>query len=149
MSDSLLQCQANPVESELITDADGKFKFENVNPGSYEITLERNGFVSPNHQPGHYSSPISLVAGQKLDGLVFRIESASAITGKIADEDGDPVQGAVVTVSRTFAGVPTTDSLQNTTNDRFAFQVSRRVSTWFGLLLIVIPHLAGRMFRSK
>lgn len=146
----IMAVPGEPVESELITGADGKFRFENVNPRSYEIRLERNGFVSPNHQPGHYSSPISLVAGHAVDGLVFRVEAASAITGKIVDEDGDPMQGVIVVVTRTFAGVPSTDSSQATTNDLGEFRVSGLATGQYMVFAsLASDPPAGKTFRNK
>src|SRR5260370_28955548 len=53
--------QQNPYAS--VTDAEGDFRVEGVQPGEYRVTLERNGFVATNHSSHAYSSTSLSLAG--------------------------------------------------------------------------------------
>ncbi len=87
--------QRSPYAS--ITDAEGHFRVESMQPGEYRVTLERNGFVATNRRSKVYSSKLlSLSAGQETTGLLFRMQPAGVVQGKIVDEDGDPVRGVEV-----------------------------------------------------
>ena len=80
-----------------VTDAEGHFQIDGVQPGDYRVALERNGFVNSNRRSHSYSSSsLSVAAGQNVTGLLFRMLPAGVIQGKIVDEDGDPVPGAEV-----------------------------------------------------
>lgn len=81
-----------------VTDPQGHFQIEGVQPGDYRVTLERNGFVSTNRRSRTYSSAsLTIAAGQDVTGLLFRMLPAGVIEGKILDDDGDPLRGAEVT----------------------------------------------------
>ena len=105
--------EQNPRTS--VTDAEGHFQMDAVQPGNYRVTLERNGFVTTNHRSRAYSATsLSLIAGQDITGLLFRMLPAGVIQGKIVDEDGDPLSGVqVVAMSPTsqngFGGAQTND----------------------------------------
>ena len=80
-----------------ITDSDGHFQMEGVQPGEYRVILVRSGFLAATRRSRLYSSTLlSLTAGQSLQGLLFRMRPAGVIKGKIVDEDGDAVPGASV-----------------------------------------------------
>ena len=84
-----------------VTDAAGKFVIEEVNPGKYRLTADRNGFVRNAYgaktpeQPG---TEITLDKGQKLPGIVFKLVPQGVISGKVVDEDGEPLGGARILV---------------------------------------------------
>lgn len=85
------------------TAADGTFLIENVLPGRYLLMAERTGFldVEKRRRDGRV---LSLSAGQELADVHIRLQASAVIRGRVTDEDGDPMQGAQVTVMRqTFA----------------------------------------------
>jgi protocatechuate 3,4-dioxygenase beta subunit len=91
-----------------VTDAEGRFKVEDIEPGAYGVYLERNGFLEAEkrrrrHFGGHM---LTLVPGQEIKDLVFRMQPAAVISGKILDADGDPVPQVNITVThyRTASG---------------------------------------------
>ena len=98
-----------------VTDAEGHFQIDHVQPGDYFVTLERNGFVSTRRRSRNYSSTsFSVAAGQDVTGLLFRMLPAGVIEGKVLDEDGDPLPGAEVvaaaaTGQNAVSGGPTND----------------------------------------
>jgi protocatechuate 3,4-dioxygenase beta subunit len=98
-----------------VTDAEGHFRIEGAQPGNYRISLDRNGFVAPNHRSRVYSSAsLSLTAGQETTGLLLRMQPAGVVQGTIVDEEGDPVSGVQVVVmsptsQNAFGGGQTND----------------------------------------
>jgi Carboxypeptidase regulatory-like domain len=95
------QQQQQPAPSGAITvstDATGKFEFPSLEPGSYTLSARRDGFANASyHHPGKsQAEPIVLVAGDRKTGIELRLVPYGAIAGRIADEDGDPIQGIQV-----------------------------------------------------
>jgi Carboxypeptidase regulatory-like domain len=106
------------------TDSDGRFQIDQVQPGEYRVTLERNGFLGTNRRSRRYSSTLlSFASGQELQGLLFRMRQAGVIKGKVVDEDGDPVpEMNVVAISASaHDGASNSDG---TTNDLGEFRIA-------------------------
>src|SRR5581483_6055454 len=86
------------------TDAEGRFTFESVEPGSYRLAAQRNGFVTTEYgalgadRPG---TVLVLASGHKLE-LTMKVVPLGAISGRVLDADGDAVSGAVVSAIRSF-----------------------------------------------
>ena len=72
--------------SYLESDAGGRFAFQTVRVGSCTISAGANGFL-----PGR--SDINLADGHKVSGIALRLAPSSAVSGRIVDEDGDPLNG--------------------------------------------------------
>lgn len=85
------------------SEADGSFRFEGVEPGDYMLMGERSGFLHT--QYGAKSAmglgqTISLRPSQQLTGLNLALIKQAVISGKVVDDDGDPVAGAMVQALR-------------------------------------------------
>jgi len=86
------------------TDAEGRFTFDAVEPGSYRLAVQRNGFVPTEYgalgadRPG---TVFVLASEQKLD-LTIKVVPLGVIAGRVLDADGDAVPGAVVSAIRSF-----------------------------------------------
>jgi protocatechuate 3,4-dioxygenase beta subunit len=85
------------------TDDTGRFAFRDLEPGSYLLLAERPGFARQAY--GARSNPLSgttllLSAAQRLKDLTFRLAPNSIISGRVVDEEGEPVQNAVVMALR-------------------------------------------------
>jgi protocatechuate 3,4-dioxygenase beta subunit len=126
---TLRSIDARPGQGNVVmttSDPAGLFIFSNVQPGKYIVTAQRNGFVSQNaRRPAIQTLTVS--PGQDLSGVVIKLTPHSVITGKVLDEDGDPLYGATVSVmeNRYFRGRRTLTSRGNgTVNDLGEYRIS-------------------------
>jgi protocatechuate 3,4-dioxygenase beta subunit len=101
------------------TDADGHFRVENVTPGRYRIFVERTGFVGVNERGLKSDLNVFTVqAGQAADGMLLRMSPTAVISGRITDEDGDPMSGVRVLALNKIPGKATRGTAATeTTND--------------------------------
>lgn len=84
-----------------VSDANGSFCFQNVEPGEYALTGAKAGYLitrygsrSP-YQPG---TTLTVASGSAATGVVLALVPQGVISGKVLDEDGDPVDDATVQV---------------------------------------------------
>ena len=98
------------------SDAEGNFSISNITPGRYHLLIERTGylFVDTKHHRSD-STTLSLEPGQSLTGQVFRMLPCAVVTGRVLDEDGDPMPEAFVTLLRR---VPSSDRLDQVAGER-------------------------------
>jgi hypothetical protein len=103
------------------TDADGNFRFKHVAPGDYDLSAEKNGFLDVS-----YDTVLSVRAGDELKDLTLKLPPAAAISGRIVDEDEDPIPNAEVTLwyRESFAGHNVLrHNRRTTTNDAGEFRI--------------------------
>jgi hypothetical protein len=87
------------------TDADGHFRIDNVAPGRYSIFFEKTGFAGVNGRGLKSDTNVLTVqAGQSLEDLLFRMLPTAVISGRVTDEDGDPMHEVRVFVQRKKPG---------------------------------------------
>jgi hypothetical protein len=87
---------------EVVTDDGGRFELRDLEPGSWELTVSRSGYISRKagqSRPFGRSTPMPLSAGQQVN-VAIPLTRASAIVGRIYDEYGEPVTAARVMVLR-------------------------------------------------
>jgi protocatechuate 3,4-dioxygenase beta subunit len=101
------------------TDTDGHFHIENVVPGRYRIFIERVGFVGVNeHGLKSDVNVFTVQAGQAVEDLLFRMLPTAVISGRITDEDGDPMSGVRVVAQKKKPGKSARESVgTEATND--------------------------------
>jgi len=80
--------------------ADGNFAFSDLPPGSYALDVWRNGYATFSCETNRDCRQLSLKPGQKLDDLALRLDPAGVISGRVFDEDQDPVEGIQVYLLR-------------------------------------------------
>lgn len=83
-----------PTSYSTSADAAGKFAMKDIEAGKYRLNVNRNGYVSTAYgarSPGRPGTTLTLLRGQNLKDIVFRLAPHAVITGRILDEDGDPV----------------------------------------------------------
>lgn len=101
------------------TDADGHFRVENVVPGRYRIFLEKTGLVEVNGRGFKTDANIFTVqAGRAVDDLLFRMLPTAIVSGRVTDEDGDPMSGVRVIAQKRKPGKATRETAgSESTND--------------------------------
>jgi len=85
------------------SDADGRFAFENVQPGAYTLSAEKVGYLrqgAATRGPGSAAQIVKLAAGQELTGLLVKLMPQAVVSGRILDEEGEPLPHIGVTVLR-------------------------------------------------
>jgi protocatechuate 3,4-dioxygenase beta subunit len=85
---------AQQINYSTTTDAGGKFAMQDLEPGKYRLSASANGFVQVSYGargPNRPGTTVSLDAGQHLKDVNFKLTPHGVITGRIVDEDGDPV----------------------------------------------------------
>jgi hypothetical protein len=84
------------------TDIRGHFYLELV-PGSYRLWVEREGFARQSYGsavPEGTGTLLTVLPGQELHDIAFRITPLGALSGRVFDQDGDPLQGVGIQVLR-------------------------------------------------
>jgi len=108
--------------AETRTDAHGNFTFEGVAPGTYVLRASQIGFFSPDPERA-FTDPVELLAGQHVQDLDLRLIAGGAITGRIADEEGDPVIAAEVIALRFQANGELIHHANAQTDDRGVYRL--------------------------
>jgi len=91
---------ASPISRD--TDVQGHFHLE-LTPGSYRVWVEREGFARQSYGssvPEGTGSLLTVSSGQELRDIAFRITPLGALSGRVLDQDGDPLQGVGIQVLR-------------------------------------------------
>jgi hypothetical protein len=108
------------------TDVDGRFHIDNVQPARYRLFVERTGFVGVNERGLKSDANIFTVqAGQSVEGLVLHMLPTAVITGRVTDQDGDPMSGVSVIAQRRMPGKAKRENVASgTTNDLGEFRLA-------------------------
>jgi hypothetical protein len=112
----------------MVTGPEGAFVFTGLTPGKYTLTAQARGYnIRSFNQHEHFSS--SIAVGPDLDSthLVFQMPPECGISGVVADEAGEPVRNAQVTLylaGRAYDDAPVTltRTSTTTTNDEGAYR---------------------------
>jgi len=83
-----------------VTDAAGKFRIENIEAGDYFLDYRKTGFVSSRRAFGFSTRVLKLSAGESLTDLRYALLPQAIVTGRVVDDEGEPVQGASVLLVR-------------------------------------------------
>src|ERR1035437_1076149 len=86
-----LTARQGPISLTADTDAEGKFAFTALPPGTYSLFATRDGF-----DPTPRWTVVSLGPDGHITDATIRLPPLSVITGHVLDEDGEPVDRAQV-----------------------------------------------------
>ena len=101
-----------------LTTSDGKFSITGLVPGSYAVTLDRIGFSMPTGPDA--PDDLVLKPDDKKDDLRWKLEPVGAITGRVTNADGEPVEGVDVEVE---SAAGSSSDLGGTTDAKGRFRV--------------------------
>ncbi len=79
-----------------VTDAEGRFAIREIEAGRYSMSATRNGYVPQQYGqkspgPGQMGSVLTFNAGQEMKDILFRMVRGGTISGRVVDEDGEPL----------------------------------------------------------
>lgn len=89
------------------TDASGKFAFDNLPTGPYQVIAMHQNY--PQARMGGVRKSVQVTADDNASNVTVEMVPGAAVSGHIVDEDGDPVNGCMVQVhpAKNFSqGVP-------------------------------------------
>ncbi len=90
-----------PPLASVAADAEGKFLFERVPPGTYLLSADCPGYArSPYHPDGPRARgiPFGLEAGQRLDSLTLRMNPNASVSGRIRSPEGQALADVFVSL---------------------------------------------------
>jgi hypothetical protein len=109
-----------------LSDLAGRFRFDNVTPGDYGLWAEAQGYV---RNAGRFFAPsqaVSVEEEKTIKDFSIRLEPLGTISGRVLDENGDPVPGAAadgLRYSYSREGARLAHRAMATTNDRGEYRL--------------------------
>jgi protocatechuate 3,4-dioxygenase beta subunit len=85
------------------TDELGRYRVDALPAGTYTVSATKTGYVDSQYGQRRAAlggTPIELADAQQLANVDLRLQRGGVITGRILDEDGEPLARATVTVLR-------------------------------------------------
>jgi hypothetical protein len=92
-----------PLSLRTNSDAEGNFSFDNLSEGFYNLRGEKTAYLNTIYgarSSGAGGSPIRLSKGDKRQDLQLKLIPQAAISGRVLDEDGDPLDRVELTLLR-------------------------------------------------
>lgn len=112
------------------SDMRGHFEFHNVRTGDYELEGEKAGYIRSSfgaRRAGSDGAPLHVVSGSDITHLEVNLIKCSVLSGKVVDENGQPVSGALIDAFYTawIYGHPVNDIKgQASSNDRGEYRLT-------------------------
>ena len=81
------------------TNSEGRYELRNLPAGRYSLSVSRTGYLTLRYgqrRPLEQGSVLQLLDKQIADNVDFALPRQSVISGRITDEEGEPVAGALV-----------------------------------------------------
>ena len=85
------------------SDQQGSYVFDGVDAGTYALTAEHAGYLTTPYSiggPASSQSLITLKPGQRMTEVNVRLLPQAVLSGRVLDEDGDPISRATVMLTR-------------------------------------------------
>ncbi len=111
------------------TDDAGHYVVEGLDPGTYSLSVSRNGYVTTSYGgevKKRTSTLITLSPAQHMTKADIKLPSQAVVTGRVVDEDNEPMADVMVQLmARGYQnGKPTLFSReQSTTNDKGEYRI--------------------------
>ena len=135
------------------SDQEGNFKIAGIPPGRYRMFVERAGYIEVDQKRRRLPNiTLSLQAGQELKDQMLHMLAAAIITGRVLDEDGDPMPEVEVRVLRRRFG-PGHPKFEpgpgGQTNDLGEFRIGGLLAGKYYLSANPPPSIAGMMVPQR
>jgi hypothetical protein len=91
--------QSNAIPYATTSDSAGHFLVDQVDAGSFQLTAFRSGYTIQSYSPNgdlKHNATLTLEKGQALKDIVFKLTPQGVISGRVLDEDGDPIDNVTV-----------------------------------------------------
>jgi hypothetical protein len=126
------------------TDETGSFAFTALPAGSYSLQVDKSTYLAARYPDAGQTlrtgfRPVALTDGQALDGVTVPMFHGSAISGRVIDAHGDPLENVEVRsmlLPKSGRGRPQMRS-SSSTNDIGEFRVARLAAGRY--ILMVVP----------
>jgi hypothetical protein len=104
------------------TDATGEFRFHDVDPGTYTVLAEHDGFVP---DPKAERTSVTVAAGVLNEVSTLKLNRTGAVSGHVTDSGGEPITGANLQLQpwKVKKYRPSGISYGGTTDDRGSYRV--------------------------
>lgn len=123
------------------TDADGHFRVDNAAPGRYRVFFERTGFVEVNGRG--FKADVNVLTirdRQSVEDILFRMLPTAVISGRITDEDGDPMSEVRIVAQKRRPGKAGRESVATAaTNDLGEYRISGLFPGQYWIVAIPAP----------
>jgi Carboxypeptidase regulatory-like domain len=102
-----------------VTDQDGRYSLEELEPGPYRLTVQKTGYVplDPASVPTYW-----VLAGQSLDVATVSLQKGGVVAGRVLDSFGEPMVDISVRAVKPGAAIDRMGEA-NRTNDLGEFRV--------------------------
>lgn len=126
-----LQAQNQPVPQSPLrttTDADGRFRFNDVTAGQYMINALTPGFYSTSEsQYGLPGKTLNVGKGETIENIELPLKRGAVITGRVTDENDEPIVETNVQLQRVGDRVPLRQNMlsfeMHRTDDRGIYRI--------------------------
>ncbi|MCA1649035.1 MAG: carboxypeptidase regulatory-like domain-containing protein, partial [Acidobacteria bacterium] len=84
-----------------VSDERGRFQVSGLAPGAYTISATKAGYVDVmfgQRRAMRNGTPVQIADGQQLSNINLQLPLAGVITGRVLDEDGEPLARSAVSV---------------------------------------------------
>lgn len=133
------------------TAEDGRFVFENLEAGSYRLMADKAGFLPASYgakRPNTPGQPVAVGAGSSIEGIEFQLIPQGVISGRVVDEEGEPLPRASVSLlGRGVGGRMTYERMQGAmANDVGEFRIAGLNA---GRYFLVATFIDGFSYREQ
>jgi carboxypeptidase family protein len=112
LADALVTVTKSPVAGQLpeapreaMTNGDGRYRFEQLTPGRYGVSVQRTGYASAS--PPNPSPSVVIDGDKPATELVIALPRGAVIAGRVLDANGQPRADVRVMAMRRAPGLPT------------------------------------------